>query len=71
MAKEVLTRERILCHYKDKMRSSLKPVIGFLICLTCILAQLILTTIHIYGVGFAFYCVVLFDAMVAFLFAFV
>lgn len=66
MAKEVLTREKILCDYKGKIRSSLKPVIGFLICMTCILVLLILATIELYGAGLVFYLVVLFDAMIAF-----
>ena len=66
MTKAVLTREKILCDFKEKMQSSLKAVIGFLIGLTCILVLLIVATSELYGAGLVFYLVVLFDAMIAF-----
>ena len=66
MEKEVLTKEIMLQDYKDKLRNSHGPVIGFLIFLICILALLILATTKLYGMWIVFWGVVLFDAMSAF-----
>lgn len=47
MAKDVLTQERFLWDYKNKIRSTIKPVIGLLIFLLCVLVLLLFLSIRV------------------------